>query len=622
MRPAGIAALCLFCVLVVGVVPVKAATVAMDAPSLVRVTDPSAVDAAAVGEVNVLSVAADGSDLVIRDGVSPLRPVGACRSIDVFAVRCPMPTMEVDVRIGLRDDEVRLDSGLPRLRYRIWGSVFDDQGQVVPDGDDMVWGSPYDDAISLGQGADRADSGAGKDGIVSDGPFAELWGGAGDDHVLTQRPKGPVTVHGEQGDDFLIGVGKADGGEGDDRLRSLAGSDTLDGGPGNDLVSYTLRGERMSVDLRRSAPQGAADENDNFVSIEGVEGGAAADQLIGTDERNVLAGGVGADRLQGLGGDDALDGKGDSTAGILAYMPDGPDVLDGGAGRDSVSYAQRKDGVVIDLRRAENQGTPGERDTFASIESADTGAGDDVLIGNGKVNKLRAGEGADRIDAADGVEDYVYCSVDEDTLRRDPLDIIQAPAECETVDTIEPSGGSQGEPGDRDGDDYADDRDPCPDTAGLEGCPKGTRPGPDTPAGGEPADGSATDTTPAPRPSPLPTFPSAPAAGNTQPLATVDRSAPRARLRVVRARRHSLTLRIGPATEALTARLDARDRRGRRLGVRLVGLGAGTEAKVRLRMRRPLPLRRPVRVAVRLRLRDAAGNVRASTLNFRVRATR
>jgi len=158
-----------------------------------------------------------------------------------------------------------------------------------------------------------------------------------------------VTVHGGLGDDTLRGgpgVNRLRGGAGDDRLiaggprsRSATG-DLLFGGPGDDVL----------------------------------RGGPAAE---------VLRGGGGHDTLRGHGGPDTLvDGDGDH--------PDA-DVLDGGVGGDTVSYARRTTGVSVDLVA----GSSGEGDSLSRVETAIGGHGDDDLI---VVHGVRCGDGIDLVD--------------------------------------------------------------------------------------------------------------------------------------------------------------------------------------------------------------------------------
>lgn len=133
-----------------------------------------------------------------------------------------------------------------------------------------------------------------------------------------------------------------DGGPGDDDLRTLGGADTLVGGAGDDRL----------------------------------DGGRGAD---------VLAGGTGRDRLRGGPGNDAL----------LAYDGQGlgRDAVDGGPGRDTVTYAPRRHGVRIVLGAGGHSGGALREDTYASVENAVGGRGDDRITGDAHANRLSGGDG-------------------------------------------------------------------------------------------------------------------------------------------------------------------------------------------------------------------------------------
>ena len=82
-------------------------------------------------------------------------------------------------------------------------------------------------------------------------------------------------------------------------------------------------------------------------------------------------------------------------------MPEGDDVLDGGAGRDGVVYAARQIPVEIDLA-AGIGGSAGEHDTLIAIEDALGGTAADTIWGTNGPNKLSGGGGRDEILAFGG----------------------------------------------------------------------------------------------------------------------------------------------------------------------------------------------------------------------------
>jgi Ca2+-binding RTX toxin-like protein len=108
-----------------------------------------------------------------------------------------------------------------------------------------------------------------------------------------------------------------------------------------------------------------------------------ADWLEGTD---------GADTLNGLGGNDTLAGG------------DGNDLIQGGSGDDLISYAELTaagQAVSVNLAAGRAAGAAGH-DTLSGMEHALTGAGNDILIGDGLANRLSGGTGDDRLMGGDG----------------------------------------------------------------------------------------------------------------------------------------------------------------------------------------------------------------------------
>jgi hypothetical protein len=190
----------------------------------------------------------------------------------------------------------------------------------------------------------------------ADTSVSEVWVYAGDgDDTLTAHGSqgvhldggpGNDTLTGGAGNDVIEGGGGTDqlhGGKGADLLGDLdAAADRFDGGPGNDEASYSERRTPVRVDLRRSGGQGAAGENDTFMSIEGVRGGHAGDRLTGSARTEDLEGGAGDDVLIGGGGDDELEGE--RGRDRLIGGP-GDDDLTGGAGRDRLRAGAGHDDV-------------------------------------------------------------------------------------------------------------------------------------------------------------------------------------------------------------------------------------------------------------------------------------
>jgi Ca2+-binding RTX toxin-like protein len=110
---------------------------------------------------------------------------------------------------------------------------------------------------------------------------------------------------------------------GNDFLSGEAGNNTLDGGEGFDLVSYSTATSPVVANLTTGTATGQG--TDSFINIEDINGGSGNDSLTGNTSSNFLSGFAGDDFLSGLDGADFLFGG------------DGNDILNAGAGNDWLS---------------------------------------------------------------------------------------------------------------------------------------------------------------------------------------------------------------------------------------------------------------------------------------------
>ncbi len=277
-------------------------------------------------------------------------------------------------------------------------------------------GSPHPDTLIGNGGANRLSGGAGNDRLFGDWGDDTLEGGAGSDllnggggadtasyvgsdaGVRVHLGTGAATGGHAEGDtlrgiEHLEGSAHADtlAGDGEDnRLWGGAGADRMDGGTGNDWLSYAGSNAGVTVYLGNGTANGGHAEGDTFSNVEGIVGSEYADNLWGSS---------GNDTLTGNGGDDDLTGGA------------GADRMDGGDGSDAVWYHTSDVGVAVDLSTGTASGGQAEGDTFENVERvngsdhADVltgGRGDDSLWGRGGNDTLGGGEGDDWLDGGEG----------------------------------------------------------------------------------------------------------------------------------------------------------------------------------------------------------------------------
>lgn len=198
------------------------------------------------------------------------------------------------------------------------------------------------------------------------------------------------------------------------------GADTITGSATEyDQVDYYGATGAVFVDLENQTAIDGAGAVDTLASIEGAQGSAHDDLLIGDDNVNLLAGAEGKDTLIGNGGDDFLygDDGSDMLAGGL-----GADLLDGGSGFNYARYDDADYGrVVASLGDASINTSAAAGDVYVDIqglimgEGYDTAYGDDgdnYLYGLGGDDTLFGGLGADNLIGGEGYDLAGYSEAD------------------------------------------------------------------------------------------------------------------------------------------------------------------------------------------------------------------
>ncbi|RZJ29900.1 MAG: calcium-binding protein, partial [Brevundimonas sp.] len=235
-------------------------------------------------------------------------------------------TVRLDIMRAVNDGDGASDTLISI--ENLFGSAFNDL--LIGDGGDNVLRGEL--------GADVLMGGAGDDTLVGgSGASNELYGGLGNDlYVLTANDS--IIEQAGQGIDtvdtnlavhalganvenltFLsggehIGTGNAldnvlTGSFGNDTLRGRGGVDVLNGDSGQDIADYAFAtaGVHARLDLMRAINDGDGG-TDTYVSIEGIQGSAFNDLLVGGALGDRLSGGLGADTLLGFDGADTLSG--------------------------------------------------------------------------------------------------------------------------------------------------------------------------------------------------------------------------------------------------------------------------------------------------------------------------
>ena len=329
-------------------------------------------------------------------------------------------------------DELRGGDGNDTLRGDDLEDLFGFIVQGEP-GDDILRGGSGHDWMSAGAGADFLDGGSGNDLAVG-GPGEDTlvgWDGAG----------GQDTLRGGAGADvFYFGVPSADEGDasadfvriedftdGEDRLQiSTLGTLTA----GIDDVRATQTEDGVLIDGVEvpipGAPGGGQillagfslsnlDASDFRIMDSRItlEPSGATTIQVGT-ETLLLISGDGGRWIGGRGYDDNLvGGRGSGYARRKCRR--GP--LDGGEGRDFVTYQFSPSGVQVDLRAGTGRGGDASGDNLWGIENIIGSAYADILIGDDHDNVIEGRAGADFL-LGGGGNDWVSCDYSQGTRER------------------------------------------------------------------------------------------------------------------------------------------------------------------------------------------------------------
>jgi Ca2+-binding RTX toxin-like protein len=299
------------------------------------------------------------------------------------------------------------------------------------DGDDLITGGVSGD-LGGGAGNDRIEGGSsvrgelGNDTIVNAPGFTEIRGGPGADTLLFARAPDANTldryVDFVSGEDELRFDGGAFTGLGasgelapsDERFYAAPGADSAH--DATDRLIYNTSNGRLSYDpdgTGAAAPIHIAFlGNFSPVTLQAtdivVENGSAP-------SGNVVNGTAGNDTLSGTAGDDTINGLGGNDL-VLAGSTGGADLIDGGAGRDSIEFKERAtSAVVVDYANGTITGGSSGTISFASIERVVAGNFDDSLTGNAAAQNLTGQIGSDTLAGAGGL-DTLWGGVGTDTF--------------------------------------------------------------------------------------------------------------------------------------------------------------------------------------------------------------
>ncbi|MGD9638417.1 MAG: beta strand repeat-containing protein [Alphaproteobacteria bacterium] len=278
-------------------------------------------------------------------------------------------------------------------------------------GDDNVFGGTGDDTLITLAGNDILDGGEGNDILMGGhGSFDTYLFGTGSDHDT-------IIETGDVADVIMLKTG-------------LSVTDVTFTRDGNDLVlSINDGNDTMRVQNHYSDANAVVeflkDKNGGDIDLTDPTLTAAPNEIIGTEERDVIYGTSDSDIIYGFGGNDYL--RGDAGDDILEGGADN-DVLIGGAGADTLRGGDGNDSLYIDSDDVEINGGEGSDvatmqtamtlDLAAtSIENVNGSTGDDVINGsNSTVRVVAYGNNGNDTILGGSANDYLRGDAGDDIL--------------------------------------------------------------------------------------------------------------------------------------------------------------------------------------------------------------
>jgi Ca2+-binding RTX toxin-like protein len=332
------------------------------------------------------------------------------------------------------------------------------------DNNDTLKGGAGNDILSGDAGNDTMSGGAGNDtySLQDAGDVITENSGEGTDSVLSYLSSYTLAANIENGRIMNTGAANLTGNSLGNALYAGTGNNVIDGGSGTDTVSYAYgatAGVTVSLAIATAQATGGSG-SDTLIGIENLVGSSYADTLTGNSGNNTLTGGAGNDKMLGGAGNDTYyvdsagdvitENSGEGTDSVLSYLSGytlganiengrimntgaanltgnnlnnvlyagtGNNVINGGAGTDTVSYAYGATaGVTVSLAIAAAQATGGSgSDTLIGIENLIGSSYADKLTGNSGNNTLTGGAGNDTLIGGAG-NDTLYGNDGNDSL--------------------------------------------------------------------------------------------------------------------------------------------------------------------------------------------------------------
>jgi Ca2+-binding RTX toxin-like protein len=299
---------------------------------------------------------------------------------------------QTDLLIGFASNDTITTTG--GFDYVFGGGGDDTLISVTAEGSRMTGGAGNDTVIGSGSGNDEISFLDHTVGAVisfdGNGNGTAVFAGG-----ETDTFQSIVAVYGSQGNDTITSTGS-----GFSWLEGSGGDDTLIGSGSGDTIGFFTASVAVSFVLSATGDGvfDGGDElgTDTYFGIDRVGGTRFNDRLEGNDSDNRLTGFQGDDVLVGNAGADRLDGR------------DGQDLLEGGDGDDELLGGNGNDALQGGAGNDYLEGDQESRPQATGNDTLEGGAGNDTLIGGNGDDLLVGGDDDDIIDGGVGFDTVDY----------------------------------------------------------------------------------------------------------------------------------------------------------------------------------------------------------------------
>jgi hypothetical protein len=269
----------------------------------------------------------------------------------------------------------------------ITGGILNINNAIGGSGDDYFVSNSENNNFTGNDGSDTVDYRTANGGVEinldpTNGFGRDMPGGsgAGNDILLTIE-----NALGSFFDDIITGNNE------DNTFSGMGGNDVINGLGGTDVVDDSWTDADLNVDLGAgtATSTGGTLTPINYIltSIEGFLAGSGNDNITGTNDDNIIGGGLGDDNLNAGGGTNTLDES-------MEWIPAGPTFI------TNINKQFRSQNTNVNLTNGTINGIG--TDIINGFVNVYTGAGDDNIIGNLLNNIIGAGPGTNTVDGVGG----------------------------------------------------------------------------------------------------------------------------------------------------------------------------------------------------------------------------